>query len=101
MSQPERESNYTASITVLTGPLKGKHFKVTESKNLTLGRGKEMGIQIMDKGLSRCHAYLFHSAGNVMLEDLNSSNGTFVNKKRITEPVVLKHGDKILRWSLR
>ena len=88
-------SHSAAAIAILTGPNKGSHYKVDPSKTLTLGRGNDADIQILDKGLSRCHANIFYRDGEIHVEDLQSTNGTFINKKKSTQPVVIKHGDKI------
>ena len=45
--------------------------------------------------MSRSHASLFYKDGKVHVEDLQSTNGTYVNKKKFPKPVALKHGDKI------
>ena len=99
MQALDQSQKYAATITVLTGPNKGKHFKLLQSNNVTVGRSKDASIQILDTGLSRCHAYIFNTMGKIHIEDLNSSNGTFVNKKKISNPVPLKHGDKIFMGS--
>ncbi len=88
-------SRYTAFISIVTGPGQGRHYKLSSSRTLTIGRGDNADIQILDKGLSRYHANLFYRNGKAHIEDSNSTNGTFINKKRFVESRELKHGDKI------
>lgn len=64
------------------------------SGNITIGRSKECDICIGASHLSRKHARFVILAGTLSLEDLKSSNGSFVNGNRINK-IVLKHGDEI------
>ena len=89
----------TAVITILAGPNKGQYFKLSPAKPVTLGRGSASDVQIMDKGLSRCHANIFYKDGKIFVEDLQSTNGTYVNKKKYTDPIEIKHGDKVFLGS--
>ena len=50
---------------------------------------------IPDSGVSRCHARVLTHNGEVTLEDLRSSNGTYVNGHRISGPVELGTGDEV------
>jgi hypothetical protein len=59
-----------------------------------LGRLGRSNVRIDDASVSREHARLFESAGKVYIADLNSSNGTFVNNKRVTRSEV-SPGDAI------
>ncbi len=63
----------------------------------TLGRGSENDIPLSDKCASRNHA-MFQIVGesSYFLIDLGSRNGSFVNGKRVTIPVSLKNGDRII-----
>jgi pSer/pThr/pTyr-binding forkhead associated (FHA) protein len=64
------------------------------AKQYKLGRYVECDIVLDHITVSREHAEFFVDPHlNVFLTDLNSSYGTFVNKKRITEPVLLEVGD--------
>ncbi len=49
----------------------------------TLGRGKETTISLSEPGVSRVHARIFPSNGSWFVEDMGSTNGTFVNNKRV------------------
>lgn len=89
----------TAAITILAGPSKGQYFKLSSTKTITLGRGLDSDVQILDKGLSRCHANIFYQDGKIFVEDLQSTNGTYVNKKKYADPIEIKHGDKIFLGS--
>jgi pSer/pThr/pTyr-binding forkhead associated (FHA) protein len=53
----------------------------------------ECDIVITSKRVSREHARLVRDGRRVMLEDLNSTNGTFLNDERILEPMELRDGD--------
>lgn len=57
-----------------------------------VGRHTDCKIRIPDASVSRQHCELSSVDGKVMLRDLGSSNGTFVNKKRITQ-TELRAGD--------
>jgi diguanylate cyclase (GGDEF)-like protein len=60
-----------------------------------MGRGKEAQVRIDDSGASRAHARIIRPAtGAYVLEDLGSTNGTFVGGRRI-DRVELKSGDRV------
>lgn len=60
----------------------------------SIGRGRENSILVADKSLSRNHSILEVSEDKIVLRDLGSRNGTFVNEQRIEERV-LNPGDRI------
>ncbi len=63
---------------------------------VVVGRSLEAALRIDSDGVSRFHARLGRSADGVLVvSDLNSSNGTFVNGRRIGSPHALRNGDKV------
>ena len=58
--------------------------KSLEPGEYTLGRGTEVDIQIQDPGISRKHLVIIVE-DKVIVKDLNSTNGTYLNGERITE----------------
>lgn len=64
--------------------------------NLSLGRGAPNGIALPDERVSRRHA-IIHSQGEQehWLVDLGSRNGTYVNERRVNQPVALHDGDQV------
>ncbi len=65
-------------------------FELTGSET-TLGRGSDCEIQVDDNLVSRRHAIIHFRDGGFQIEDLNSSNGTFVNDKRVTSQPLLEN----------
>lgn len=62
----------------------------------SIGRGVENDIVIVSKRVSREHARIRREGRKLFLEDLESTNGTFLNEQRVQTPVVLRDGDRIL-----
>ena len=62
---------------------------------VTIGRGPDNDIHVDNLAVSTHHAKIYQDAGRVIVEDLNSLNGTFMNNQRITKSF-LKTGDKVL-----
>jgi pSer/pThr/pTyr-binding forkhead associated (FHA) protein len=62
---------------------------------ITIGRDITNDIVINDPEVSRHHSRLVRTATGYAIEDLRSTNGTFVNRQRITNPHQLSHGDLI------
>jgi hypothetical protein len=61
----------------------------------TIGRAVENEVVITSKRVSREHACVRREGWRVVLEDLNSTNGTFLNDERVLAPVNLRDGDRI------
>jgi predicted component of type VI protein secretion system len=66
-----------------------------EGEQLTIGRDSSNGVAINDAEVSRKHARLTFQGGKFVIDDLGSTNGTFVNGQRLAGPVVLKAGDVV------
>jgi pSer/pThr/pTyr-binding forkhead associated (FHA) protein len=77
-----------------TGPTPGASFNL-EGDQLTIGRDSTNDIVINDAEISRRHARLTFQGGKFVLEDLGSTNGTFVNGQRLAGPRVLKAGEVV------
>jgi len=77
-----------------SGPTPGVTFPL-EGDQLTIGRDASNGVAINDSEVSRKHSRLSFQGGKYVVEDLGSTNGTFVNGQRLAGPVVLKPGDVV------
>lgn len=66
-----------------------------DTEETTIGRKPENTIHIDNLAVSSRHARVFKIGGKAILEDLGSTNGTFVNDKPVTKHV-LQHGDAVL-----
>ena len=60
---------------------------------IMIGRDTKCDVSMMDEALSAHHARLTHHHGQWWLEDLNSTNGTFLNREKLTTPAVVITGD--------
>ena len=81
-------------LVVEKGKDKGKTLAVPENSPLLIGRGMETHLRLRDQQVSRRHLKITNKLGEVRLEDLDSSNGSFVNGERVRSHE-LKPGDKI------
>ena len=72
-----------------------KEFTITQSGVATIGRLPDNLVHIDNLAVSGHHARIFYDVDHYVLEDHGSTNGTFVNKQRITGKVGLNDGDEI------
>lgn len=84
----------TARLLVKRGPTLHREFALTTAET-TLGRGTVNSIVLADQEVSRRHARILFDATGYMLEDFGSTNGTYVNGRRISGSVHLQNGDEI------
>lgn len=75
------------------GPLNGQQWVL--KGQLLIGRDAACDIVIPDRQVSRQHARISNTGKGIILEDLGSKNGTFVNNKPILEGVKLAEADEI------
>lgn len=86
-----REQGMAIILLTYAGRKVGKRLK----HDTVLGRSVECDVTCDIHGVSRSHACIRRHHGHYIVEDLGSSNGTFVNGFRITQPQVLLPGDEI------
>jgi pSer/pThr/pTyr-binding forkhead associated (FHA) protein len=60
---------------------------------IMIGRDTKCDLSMTDEALSAHHARLTYHHGQWWLEDLNSTNGTFLNREKLTTPAVVITGD--------
>lgn len=74
---------------------RGRSRHVEASSPLVIGRSTAADVLVMDPEVSRRHAQLDVDGGTVFLTDLNSSNGTFLNGRKIGDSIEVRPGDTI------
>jgi FHA domain len=91
---PARRSKKSGRrIAVVEGAQKGKSFDIGDE--LTIGRGEQCHLVLDDTYASQVHARIFSRDDTVMVEDLGSTNGTYLNRQRLSAPAELQRGDQI------
>lgn len=81
-------------IVMRSGPIPGSSFYL-ERTEVTLGRDLSNDIPVPDQEISRRHARFLTRTDGVYIEDLGSTNGTFLNGVRISSPQRLNNGNLI------
>jgi pSer/pThr/pTyr-binding forkhead associated (FHA) protein len=75
-------------------PLRGQVFELSDE--LTVGRAPGCGVPLPDDTfVSQLHARVFRRDGGLFVEDLGSTNGTFLNSKPVSTAVPLRKGDRL------
>lgn len=84
----------SARLVVQAGPNAGQIITLGNTP-ITMGREALNDVAFNDPEVSRRHIRIIPQGYSYVIEDLNSTNGTFVNDQRLTAPVVLSAGDTI------
>ena len=82
-------------LAIIKGFNKGEVFPL-EADEIIIGRGEENEIVFNIAEVSRTHAILTKAEEGFMIKDLGSTNGTFVDKKKIGGKYLLKPGDTVM-----
>lgn len=82
------------TVVVVDGPDAGMSAAL-DVDPVVFGRGVEATLDLSDDYVSTTHARLFPLDGRWYVEDLGSTNGTYLNRKKVQGPMVMKRGDKL------
>jgi hypothetical protein len=96
-TEPARRSRVTGRLVVVKSPdlVEGRDFEL-DSAQLTIGRGGQNDITIRsDEYASARHARFEPRQDGVWVQDLGSTNGTYLNGARLERPHRLTHGDVV------
>jgi pSer/pThr/pTyr-binding forkhead associated (FHA) protein len=73
--------------------LRGRAYPLDDE--VTLGRAAGCQVPLDDAYASQVHARVFHRDGQWYVEDLGSTNGTYLNRRRVAGPMVMKRRDRV------
>ncbi len=73
---------------------RGTTYRI-ESDEVTVGRAGGCAISVPDTFASQIHARLFRRDGELFVEDLGATNGTWLNRKRVHGPLRIHPGDRL------
>ena len=91
----ELSQNIAPVLIVTSSPSLPSELKFPLEAGMTVGRSRSSGIPISDQFASHMHARVFPKGHFYFIEDLGSTNGTFVNGRRIDDQTQLKFHDEI------
>jgi pSer/pThr/pTyr-binding forkhead associated (FHA) protein len=78
-------------LLVTAGPLAGTSLGLTEQQ-ITIGRANDATLVLNDDYASSRHARLFPQDGQWIVEDLGSTNGTYLDRQKVTQPTPVPAG---------
>jgi hypothetical protein len=92
--RPARPGRSSPQLRVLEpAGRRGHNYPLVDE--LTLGRAAGCHIPIDDSYASQVHARVFQRDGTWYVEDLGSTNGTYLNRRRVAGPMVIKRRDRL------
>ncbi len=99
MIPPRPKTGSSASgqlvLRFISGKYQGGEFPLTEGVPVVVGRSSDLDMVLVEEMVSRRHAHIEMRGGVVQVEDLGSTNGTFVNGERV-QKTKLTEGDRLL-----
>ncbi|QBI51900.1 FHA domain-containing protein FhaB/FipA [Streptomonospora litoralis] len=91
---PRGRRNEPRALVVTKGPLAGTSLNLT-SQPIVIGRANDATLVINDDYASGRHARIFSDEGRWVVEDLGSTNGTYLGQQRLTRPQPISVGQPI------
>ncbi|MFC3999885.1 FHA domain-containing protein [Nocardiopsis sediminis] len=91
---PRGRRNEPRSLVVTQGPLTGTTLNLS-SQPIVIGRAKDATLVINDDYASGRHARIFSDGGQWVVEDLGSTNGTYLGQQRLTRPQPITVGQPV------
>jgi len=92
---PKARKGAVARLIVIE-PKASKGTAIGLTQEVTFGRAEGCTVSVPeDTFVSQLHARVFNDSGNIIVEDLGSTNGTYLNGTRLTAPTALHRGDRI------
>lgn len=83
------------ALRFISGKYQGGEFPLGDAKEIVVGRSSDLDMVLVEDMVSRRHARIACSDEQIVIEDLGSTNGTFVNGEKIKR-TTLKEGDRVL-----
>jgi pSer/pThr/pTyr-binding forkhead associated (FHA) protein len=83
------------ALRFISGKYQGGEYPLAEGQEIIIGRSSELDMVLVEEMVSRKHARIALADGTISIEDLGSTNGTFVNGEKVQQGT-LREGDRVL-----
>ncbi len=83
------------ALRFISGKYQGGEYPIAEGQEIVIGRSSELDMVLVEEMVSRKHARIALTDGTINIEDLGSTNGTFVNGEKVQQGT-LREGDRVL-----
>lgn len=83
------------ALRFISGKYQGGEYPLAEGQEIVIGRSSELDMVLVEEMVSRKHARIALSDGTISIEDMGSTNGTFVNGEKVQQGT-LREGDRVL-----
>ena len=93
MSDPHPAPQF--ALRFISGKYQGGEFPLRMEREIVIGRSSDLDMVLVEDMVSRKHARISTQSGQIVIQDLASTNGTFVNGEKVKK-MRLKEGDRIL-----
>ena len=94
-SSPSAARRKGYALRFISGKYQGGEFPLPLGKEVIVGRSSDLEMVLVEDMVSRRHARIWWETDSLHIEDLGSTNGTFVNGEKVTQ-ARLKEGDRVL-----
>ena len=95
MSNEHEVGGPTFALRFISGKYQGGEFPLRMEREIVIGRSSDLDMVLVEDMVSRKHAKISTQGGQIVIQDLASTNGTFVNGEKVKK-MRLKEGDRIL-----
>ena len=83
------------ALRFISGKYQGGEFPLRMNREIIIGRSSDLDMVLVEEMVSRKHARIAYEDDAIVIEDLGSTNGTYLNGARLTGPTVLRPGDQV------
>ena len=84
------------ALRFISGKYQGGEFPLRMDREIVIGRSSDLDMVLVEDMVSRRHAKISTASNEIAIQDLGSTNGTFVNGEKINNRSLLREGDRIL-----
>lgn len=84
------------ALRFISGKYQGGEFPLRMNREIIIGRSSDLDMVLVEDMVSRRHAKISSTDSEVYIQDMGSTNGTFVNGEKIAGRALLQEGDRIL-----
>jgi pSer/pThr/pTyr-binding forkhead associated (FHA) protein len=95
VAEPPKKRKAEPKMLVVSEPDREDRTVPLNSEAVTIGRGESCVVVLGDNYASQFHARVYKEDGGWFVEDMGSTNGTYLNRVKVTEAIPLAVGDQI------